>query len=173
MVWYPRPFSGQQDSLIRVFRHIGVKSSLMLRRRGATSPPPSLPLQGEELAPLPWREGLGEGVICPPRFRTTPATLLPRNPFPGPCHALPGKGFPDYSYLQGRHTHHALSVHGKALLESGLVPGGLTLRLIAFRAGIKVMGVVRVVLRTNGDGPSFESSLSIPSGSRAQGARKS
>ena len=45
---------------------------LMLRQHRAVSPPPNLPLQGEEkgknlplqgeeLAPLPWREGLGEG----------------------------------------------------------------------------------------------------------------
>ena len=33
----------------------------MLRQHVAVSPPPGLPLQGEELAPLPWREGLGEG----------------------------------------------------------------------------------------------------------------
>ena len=37
-------------------------------RKPWVPPPPNLPLKGEEMTPLPWREGLGEGADCRPWF---------------------------------------------------------------------------------------------------------
>ena len=49
------------ESSIEVFFQSRMKFWLMLRQSTVVSPPPNRLLQGQELASLPWWEGLGEG----------------------------------------------------------------------------------------------------------------